>query len=100
MIFKALKWQCQEVFCILPLGIQPNWAPDKQAKMVCGKIRFRIDIQIFWQAKQVDILYQGKERPAKTKFMPAEFRTVLVSAESDSEQCKSILDFRKMFENI
>ena len=42
-----------------------------------------------------NILYQGKERPAKTKLMPAklifQFRAVLTSAESDSVQCKPAL---------
>ena len=46
-----------------------------------------------------NILYQGKERPAKTKWMPAKLRAVLACVGSDSAQCQSTLDFRKYFEN-
>ena len=38
------------------------------------------------------------EWPAKTKFMPAKLRVVLVSSESDSAQCLSILDFQENVE--
>ena len=34
-----------------------------------------------------NILYQGKERPAKTKWMPAKLRAVLACVGSDSAQC-------------
>ena len=36
-----LKWQCHENFChFFILWIEPNWAPDKQAKMVLLKNLF------------------------------------------------------------
>ena len=37
--------------------------------------------------KKFNILFQGKERPAKTKSMLAKLCAVLVSAESDFVQC-------------
>ena len=43
---KSLKGQCHEIFYLyFLLLIEPIWAPDKQAKMVCLKIRFRGEIR-------------------------------------------------------
>ena len=58
--------------------------------------------------KKNNYRFQGKERPPKTKLMPAKLRAVLACAESDfvqcyslrgvdSAQCKPTLDFRKFF---
>ena len=38
----------------------------------------------------------GKERPAKTNLMPANLRAVLACGKSNSAQCWSLLDFRKI----
>ena len=45
---RTLKWQCHEIFdlCFFSSLIEPIWVPDKQAKMVILKIRFREDIRI------------------------------------------------------
>ena len=45
--------------------------------------------------KKINILFQCKERPAKTKLIPAKLRAVLAGAKSDSAKCSSMLDFRK-----
>ena len=37
--------------------------------------------------KKCNILFQSKERPARTKCMSTKIHAVLVSAESDSAQC-------------
>ena len=43
----TLKGQCHEMFDLYFFSlIEPIWAPDKQAKMVFLKIRFREDIRI------------------------------------------------------
>ena len=51
-----LKWQCHEIFChFFYLGIEFIWAPDKQAKMVCSKIRFRGDIREKFDLRSVSL---------------------------------------------
>ena len=47
-------------------------------------------VHIYFFIYKFTILFQGKERPAKTKLMPAKLRAVLVCAESDSMQCYSV----------
>ena len=75
-----------------------TWALDKQAKIDVLKDSFSRRYSNFltsWQ-KMLDYVeivnihkkkyfyYQGKERPAKTKLVPAKLRTVLACAKSDS----------------
>ena len=41
-----------------------------------------VEIDHIYLKKKFNILFQGKERPAKTKLMPVKLRAVLVGAES------------------
>ena len=50
--------------------------------------------------KKFNILIQSKERPARTKCTSAKLGAVVVSAESDSAQCLTILDCQKNFGNF
>ena len=116
--FHNLKWQCHKIF--FPFSYESN-APDKICENGFGeqystssrrysnfkfeKFDFTQTNTAWSQTKLVYveivhiffyILFQGKERPAKTKIMLAKLRTVLVFAKSDSAHCQSIWDFQNI----
>ena len=52
-----------------------------------GYVEIVLFIFIFIYIFKFNILSQGKERPAKTKLMPAKLSTVLGCGKSDSVKC-------------
>ena len=134
----CLKWQCQEIFLATFFSlIEPTQAHNTQAKMVLltnsisrRYSNFLVSQPIKNLTKNVGlcrnssllflnkfrILFQGKERLAKTKLMPAKqcqpaqcicrLRTVLVTfgfakiSFADSIQWQSILDFKKILNSL
>ena len=44
-------------------------------------------VEIVYKHKKINILFQDKERPVKTKLMLAKLQAVLVCVESDFAQC-------------
>ena len=57
-----------------------------EKKNVYQKILSNVEIVHIYFFILFNILFQGKERSAKTKFMPGKLHAVLISADSDSTQ--------------
>ena len=98
--FKMFFYHSKTYFLAICINILYGTLMNRQNRF--GKLfRFREDIRqqsaknstprivSQYRVENFYILFQGKERPAKTKCVTAKLRAVLVIAESHSAQCQS-----------